>query len=116
MNIAGEVLANIIHGTPVPKHTFRSPGYRPNMKFNVERFAELCEKQGLDPAEKALEILKMRGHDLSAKELLDAYTKLMEYLYPKKRAVDHSGNVTVGLAEMLAGAETEWQARKSKDS
>ena len=117
MNIAREVLANAINSTPIPKHTFRSPGYRPNMTFDTERFAKACEARGLDPADALIRLLMGRGqNEMKAKELADVYVKVCEYVYPKQRAVEHSGNVKVGLSDLLAGVEAEWQAQKSKDS
>lgn len=117
MNLAGEVLANVINSTKIPSHTFRSPGYRPNMTFDTERFSKACEARGLDPADALVRLLQGRGEsEMKAKELADIYVKMCEYLYPKQRAIEHSGNLKVGLAEMLAGVEAEWQAQKSHDS
>ena len=98
-----EAVCNVQNGTPVPKSMMKQgKGYKPGQRFDGDRFAQLCVDKGLDPAEAALELLKSeRGLELKAKELLDAYTKLMEYVYPKQRAVEHSGSLDVGLSELL---------------
>ena len=114
MNIAGAVLANVINSTPIPKYILRSPGYRPSMTFDIERFAKACEARKLDPADALIALLQGRGAgEMKAKELADIYVKMCEYLYPKQRAVEHSGNVKVGLSDLLAGVEAEWQAQKN---
>lgn len=84
------------------------------MKFNAERFAELCQKRGYDPAEAALEILRLQGGELRPKEHLDAVLKLMEFAYPKQRSVEHSGNVGLTLPELLE--QVDAQARAKVDS
>lgn len=83
------------------------------MKFNAERFAELCEKRGYDPAEKALEILRLQGGELRPKEHLDAVLKLMEFAYPKQRAVEHSGSVGLSLPELLEQVDEQFRSRKA---
>ena len=113
MSIKDTVLTNLINGTPPPKKWLESPGYRKGMKFNSERFAELCEQKGYDPAEVALEILKMRATELKAKEHLDAVLKLMEFAYPKQRAIEHSGSVGLTLPELLEQVDAEYRSRKA---
>lgn len=113
MNLKGEILANLAIGTPPPKHMTRSPDYRPGMKFNADRFAELCAKRGYDPAEAALEILRLQSTELKPKEHLDAVLKLMEFAYPKQRAVEHSGNVEMSLPDLLEKADEYFRSPKN---
>ena len=107
-----------ILATKPPKHIRTRGNGKPGQTFSMDRFVTLCNKWGLDPAEAALKLLQdpLESSDLKAKEKLDAYIKLMEYAYAKQRAVEHTGSIKVGLAELLAETETEWQAQKSLDS
>lgn len=96
--------------TPPPKHMTEGT----KRKFDPERFAALCEARGLDPAEMAINILNLEHDSLKPKERLEAAIKLMEYLYPKQRAVEHSGNVSLSLPDLLEQVEAEWHARPSE--
>ena len=113
MNITREILANAANRTPPPKHYLQSAGYRKGMKFNAERFAELCEKRGYDPAEVAIDILRTRATELKAKEHLDAVLKLAEFAYPKQRAVEHSGSVGLTLPELLEQVDEQYRSRQT---
>lgn len=81
------------------------------MKFNAERFAELCIARGADPAEAALKILELESDDLPARARLDANIKLMEFLYPKQRAIEHSGTIGLTLPELLEQADEQFRNR-----
>ena len=102
--------------TRPPKH-MRGNG-KPGQKFNDASFVMLCEEYDIDPAVAALMVLRNpdRVKDLTTKEQLDIYIKLMEYAYAKRKSVEHSGSINLGLSELLAEAEEEWQSPKSKDS
>lgn len=99
MNIAGHVLANKINGTRPPKHMTQKGNGRPGQKFDADRFAELCAQHKLDPAEEALKLLADLEvqERLKPKDRLDAYTKLMEYIYPKKKSVESTGTMDASL-------------------
>lgn len=78
--------------TPPPAHMKRqSKRYKKGQTFNVERFAEICNEHQLDPAEAAVTLLQRPDVELKDKEKLEAYIKLMEYLYSKRKAIEHTG-------------------------
>lgn len=109
-NWGPEALCNIRMATPPPAHMTQKDG----RKFDPERFADLCIKKGYDPAEGAIAILELEKGDLDPKARLDAHIKLMEYVYAKKRAVEHSGSISMSLPELLEQVEAEWHARPSE--
>ncbi len=108
---AAAVIADAQVKAKVPAHTLRGNA-KPGQKFDGDRFAELCVKRKIDPAEAALKLLQDPAalSELKAKEKLDAYIRLMEYAYPKKRAteakVEHSG--TIEIAERPKMTREEW--------
>lgn len=109
--MARAVIEHAQLSTPPPKHMRVRGNGRPGQVFDPERFARLCEEKGKDPAAALLDLLDGRADELKAKELADIYTRLMEYLYPKQRAVEHSGEIGLGLPELLERADEEWSNR-----
>jgi len=110
-NWGPEALCNIRMATPPPAHMTQ----KDERKFDPERFARLCIAKGYDPAEGAIAILELEKGDVDPKARLDAHIKLMEYVYAKKRAVELSGNVTLGLPDLLSQAEEVWAERRKQD-
>jgi hypothetical protein len=84
------ILRNIQTNTKAPPMD-RSDRYRPGQTFDVDRFAAICSERNLDPAEAAVKLLQKADVDLKDKEKLDAYIRLMEFLYSKKKAVELTG-------------------------
>ncbi len=110
MNIAGEVIRNAQTRTPPPAHMKpKSDRYKPGQTFNVERFAEICAEYDLDPAEAAVKLLQTENVALKDKEKLDAYIKLMEYGYAKKRSVEAEmkGEMTVKIEVVKDFGDTD---------
>lgn len=111
--VSKHVRSNMIYSSKTSKATRMRGNGKPGQKFNPDRFAGLCIKMKKDPAEAALKLLTnpVDLDQLKAKEKLDAYIRLMEYLYPKQRAIEHSGSIGIGLSELLEQAESEWRKR-----
>ena len=106
-----EALCNVAMSTPPPKHMIE----KEKRLFDPERFARLCIQKGYDPAEGAIAILEIEKDNLDPKARLDAHIKLMEYVYAKKRAVEHSGNVSMSLPDLLSQVEEAWNERRKQD-
>lgn len=79
--------------TKPPKHMRVRGNGKKGQVFNEERLIAACKKYGVDPLEVAARALQ-DGVDLSAKERTDVALRLMKYLMPEKRAVEHSGEIT----------------------
>ncbi len=75
----------------------------------IESVEELCERRKFSPAERILDALE--SGQLSIKDQAELSRQLLEYVYPKKRAVEHSGDVGLTLTELLELAEEEWDRR-----
>lgn len=91
MDIAREVLARAALDTAPRKR--ESPDYAPGQAWSHERFGNICEERGYDPALVAVEFMRRERESLAMtdKEYMDVTLKLMEYLYAKRRAVEVSG-------------------------
>ena len=57
----------------------------PNKKTLILK--DLLDKMSFDPAKKLVEMMPDLNYELKAKICLE----LMEYLYPKRKAIEHSG-------------------------
>lgn len=93
-------------GEPRPEGAGRKPGSK-NKRRSV---LEVCEEQGLDPFAEMAKIAKSQMHERQ----FDALKELCQYLEPKKKAVEVTGSLDVGLmreVEALAGM-TEEELRK----
>lgn len=65
---------------------------KPGQKFNLERLTDLCQKYGIDPAEVAFKGLDpIKTPDLKDRDRIDIATRLMEYMYAKRKAVEVTG-------------------------
>ncbi len=62
---------------------------------------EIFDANDFCPAEAALRILLDKDADLLDKERLDVLMKLMEFKFPKRRAIEHSGTDGVDLFAQL---------------
>lgn len=107
-----------INATPPPKHMRVKGLGNDKLKFDADRFAALCIKEGKDPAEMALRALNEDGDvgELKLKDRIQFALEMMQYLYPKLRATEHSGSIDMGLAELLSMAEKEWNERSKPDT
>lgn len=80
-------------------------------RFSPERLQELCEKLNLDPCEVAVKGLSPEhAPDLKDKDRAEIALKLMEYLMPKRRAVELEAEVEVSY--VVSGepvTDDEWQ-------
>lgn len=103
--IAAHVIANKINSARVRRNEFRVRNAYGNLvtmqgqgkkgkdkPFDENYLAQLCREIGVDPARTALLGLRETS-GLTEKERIDLSARLMEYLHPKKRAVD--GNIDV---------------------
>jgi hypothetical protein len=79
-------LSKFQKGQPKPQGSGRKAG-TPNKK--TELLLDIFEAKEYCPAEKAIELL-ISGKIDPEKEL-DAHLKLMEFKFPKRKAVEHSG-------------------------
>lgn len=79
--------------TKPPKHMRTRGNGKKGQVFNEERLIAACKKYGVDPVEVAAKALS-RDVELTDKERTDVALRLMKYLMPEKRAVEHSGEVT----------------------
>lgn len=103
---------NQIMSTKPPKHMRVKGTGKPGQRFDVERLEKLCHERKLDPCAVVVEALKVIGDDaLKTREKADVALKLMEYLMPKQRAVEHSGSIGLGLSELLEQADEVWKRR-----
>lgn len=109
---------------PLPKKGERNPGSGrkkgvPNKK--TKELTAMLESHGFDAAEalvycykeaqKIFEFRKRRSNLAGALSALDRMetcaSDLCQYVYPKKKAVEHSGKMAMTFADFVAGSEVE---------
>ncbi len=71
-----------------PKTGGRAPG-TPNK--STQTLMEICETKGFNPFEAMLEIARF-APDMPTQ--LNALKEVCKYLYPQRKAVEHSGEIT----------------------
>lgn len=79
-------------GTPRPESSGRKKG-TPNRK--TELLMEKCERLGIDPFEALLELTKTAEDDIR----LGALKEICQYLYPKRKSLEHSGEMSNPYAD-----------------
>ena len=90
------IMGGVAMKTPAPVEWLPGDGKK-GQKFNVKRLEKLCRARGLDPCDVAVRALDTSVKDgkpvvdLTDKERIDVALKLMEYLIPKKKAIEHTG-------------------------
>lgn len=87
-----------------PKTGGRRPG-TPNKRQSV---LELCLQHGLDPFEGMIKIAK----DETNSRAFDALKELCQYIEPKKKALEHSGQIDTRLLEAAEEIEALDNAQK----
>lgn len=87
----------------------RKPG-TPN-KNSLDLHAK-CEAKGIDPFEKLLEYLEFPGEPNIR---LQAIKEICKYLYPQRKAIEHSGEIANPYLKMpIEDLEKEVKARLKK--
>lgn len=77
----------------------------PNKK--TERLMDLLGEYGIEPIKEIVNLLP----SLTPKEQVDVYRDLLSYIYPKRKAIEHSGETTSPLTEL---SDDELDARIAK--
>lgn len=110
-DIARDYLTRKQLATKPAKNIRQRGNGRSGQRFNIERLEEACRRIGVDPCEVAAKGLsKEAAPDLSDKERADIALKLMEYLMPKRRAIE--GEVEVEHSYVVTSEpmdENDWQ-------
>lgn len=91
----------------------RQPG-TPNKK--TQSLMEMCEARGFSPFGALLELAQF-AEDNNLR--FNALKEVSQYLYPKRRAIEHSGKIDTGLlqmAEAVMGLSDEELAEKAKEA
>jgi hypothetical protein len=87
--IAAHVMANMANGTKPERHRYVKGNGKPGQTFNVERLERACLEFRADPCEVAAKgLVPELTPTLTEKERSDIALKIMEYLMPKKRAIE----------------------------
>lgn len=111
-NPGAHVYTNTVMNTKLPKHIRVRGEGKPGQRFSKERLEALCDELGYDPCAVAILASQVEGENaLKPRDKADVALKIMEYLLPKQRAVEHSGHLGLGLTELLEQADHEWSKR-----
>jgi hypothetical protein len=105
-------MAKFKAGDKRPENAGRKPG-TPNKKTLI--LSEIFDSFDFCPAEKVVKLIIDDNADLMDKEKADIYIKLMEFKFPKRKAVEHSGEIKqdIGLDGVLAKVIKDVQNGKS---
>jgi CMP-2-keto-3-deoxyoctulosonic acid synthetase len=57
---------------------------------------DICEEEGIDPFRAMIKAASRISHP---KDQVDAYEKICQYIYPKRKAIEHTANVDPALLE-----------------
>lgn len=87
-------------GSKKPEASGRKPG-TPNKKTIA--LLEIFEQFDFCPAEKVVELLLDKTADLIPKERADLYMKLMEFKFPKRKSIEHTGANGSDLLNRIIG-------------
>ena len=69
--------------------------------LNLRTIAEVCESEGFNPAETLVKIL-MDETQLDPKTRASLAASMIEYIQPKKKAIEHTGNREMTEEELNA--------------
>lgn len=72
---------------------------------------QICEEMGYDPVAGLIE-LATRGEEESNR--VTAAKELMKYIYPQRKAIEHSGSVDTGLQQMIESLEGKTEDELAK--
>lgn len=83
-------MAKFKAGEKRPAKAGRKKG-TPNKKTTI--LLDIFEANDFCPAEEVVKLIKDKGADLLDKERADIFLRLMEYKFPKRKSVEHSGEI-----------------------
>ena len=72
---------------------------------------EICQEMNFDPVQGLIELARCAEDEGNR---VTAHKELMKYIYPQRKAVEHSGSIDTGLQQMIESLEGKTEDELAK--